>query len=222
MGIYDIFSRRHKKPPDVFQYDHLPEAFRVQVIYIWRAAIGDGEDYDARDFWSGIVPIIAKELGVFRLVDNPGLTDWDQCATFVMTAPTDDALSLIELSFKLFPAFLGQHHPYRERLQRPKAAISELNARFKLHGIGYEFINDSLIRIDSQYLHAATVQPALLLLKANKFKGAEKEFLQAHEHFRKGKYEDALTWALKSLESAMKMICEARKIPYDSQKDNAK
>lgn len=223
MAIYDIFSRRHKEPPDVFQYDDLPEAFRVQVAYIWREAIGDWDDDDAQKFWSQIVRILAKELGVFHLVDKRDLTPWAEWVTFFMTASTEDALSQIEMSFHFFPACVERYpYPFRETRQSAEDAISDLNERFKMHGIGYEFINDKIIRIDSQYLHAETVKPALLLLKTNKFKGAEEEFLQAHEHFRKGKHEDALTWALKSLESAMKTICEARKIPYDPKKDTAK
>lgn len=138
-----------------------------------------------------------------------------------MEASTDEALSLIEMSFRHLNKY-AEDRSHNPRPQSPADAVSELNARFTRHGIGYEFTNGRIIRVDSQYLHAASVQPALMLLKAKKFKGAEKEFLQAHEHFRKGKYEDAITWALKSLESAMKTICDARKIAYDPHKDTAK
>lgn len=221
MAIYDIFSLRHKKPPDVFQYDDLPKKFRVQVTYIWREAIGDENSRVASEYWSSIAGRLAKELGKHRLVDYAGLTGWGQCVAFVMESPTEDALSLIEIAFRHLHDYL-RIHPNPGTLTHPEDAVSELNARFKLHGIGYEFINGKIVRVDSQYVHATSVQPVLRLLKTNKFKGAEDHFLQAHEHFRGGKYEDAITCALKSLESAMKTICDARKIQYDPDKATAK
>ena len=45
MSIFDTYSKRRKKvekagTPDVYQYDHLPEPLRVQVIHIWNDALG--------------------------------------------------------------------------------------------------------------------------------------------------------------------------------------
>jgi hypothetical protein len=45
LSILDIFSKRQKVAEksgqlDVYQYDDLPKAFRVQVIHIWRSVIG--------------------------------------------------------------------------------------------------------------------------------------------------------------------------------------
>lgn len=220
LAIYEIFSRRDKKPPDVFQYDDLPQAFRVQVVYIWRDAMGDDQTFDAARYWATIVETLAKELGLFELADSRRIQgDWNQCMHFLETASTEHALSLIEMSFRhLAPHIQRSSYP---RSQSPANAIAELNARFKLHGIGYEFVNDKIIRIDSQYMHAESVKPALMLLKTSKFKGAEEEFIKAHEHYREGSYEDALTWALKSFESVMKTICVKRKIPCDQQKASA-
>jgi hypothetical protein len=45
MAIYDLFSKRKKirekeGQVDVYQYDSLPQPFRVQVVHIWNSAIG--------------------------------------------------------------------------------------------------------------------------------------------------------------------------------------
>jgi len=45
MGAYETFSKRQKKVEraghvDVYQYDHLPPPFRVQVVHIWNTALG--------------------------------------------------------------------------------------------------------------------------------------------------------------------------------------
>lgn len=220
MAIYDLFIRRDKKQPDVFQYDDLPNAFRVQVVHILTKVIGDDDDLYAPEYWKNVAEVLAKELGLFYLGDDRRATAWIQCANFLLTSSTDEALSLIEISFRHAPNH--QRNPHTSCPQLAVDGIDELNARFKMHGIGYEFVNDRIVRIDSQYLHSESIKPALVLLKSRKFKGAESEFMQAHEHFRKGKYEDTLTWALKAFESVMKTICDARKISYAPQKDTAK
>jgi hypothetical protein len=45
MGIYETFSKRMKRlaqaaQQDVYQYDELPETFRIKVAHIWESAIG--------------------------------------------------------------------------------------------------------------------------------------------------------------------------------------
>jgi hypothetical protein len=94
------------------------------------------------------------------------------------------------------------------------AAIAELNARFREHGVGYEF-NSEIIRVDSQILHAETVKPTLALLREPQYKGAQAEFLTAHEHYRHRRNKEALTESLKALESVMKSICAKRRWQYD-------
>jgi hypothetical protein len=48
MAIFKTFSKRQKEKlkqgqTDVFQYDVLPEPFRVQVIHLWNEALGTYE-----------------------------------------------------------------------------------------------------------------------------------------------------------------------------------
>ena len=53
------------------------------------------------------------------------------------------------------------------------------------------------------------------------FENAEKEFLSAHEHYRTGKYSEALIDCCKAFESVMKIICTKRKWKFDSTKATA-
>ncbi|MFW2454327.1 AbiJ-NTD4 domain-containing protein, partial [Aliarcobacter butzleri] len=66
-------------------------------------------------------------------------------------------------------------------------AINELNYRFKEHGVGFQFVENEIIRIDSELLHSEAVKPALKLLNEKNYKGAQEEFLSAYEHYRHGK-----------------------------------
>jgi secreted Zn-dependent insulinase-like peptidase len=126
-------------------------------------------------------------------------------------------LDVIELSFHMIDTktrdfnFLNR----RDASEIADAAIAELNYRFKEHGVGFQFVNGSIIRIDSELIHAEIVKPALALLHNKDFSGAEEEFLQAHEHYRHGNNKEALNECLKAFESTMKVICEKRQWVYD-------
>ncbi len=108
-----------------------------------------------------------------------------------------------------------------DRKLEPDKAITELNLRFKEHGVGYQYESGELLRIDSQYMHAEAVKPTLTVLRSKYYKGANEEFLKAHEHYRHGRHKECLVEALKAFESTMKAICEKRKWPYQ-QTDTAK
>ena len=54
------------------------------------------------------------------------------------------------------------------------------------------------------------------------FEGAQEEFLNAHEHYRKRNMKDALNSCLKAFESVMKTICDKRGWQYDKNTSTAK
>lgn len=228
MAIYETFSKRMKRlaqagQQDVYQYDELPQAFRVQVALIWNDVLGPA--IDERHFrtkskitWESIRDQVAKEKGVFYLGDNPRFNADIQCKKFVPTAPTDETLDIIEFSFRLIRrrdetwARATSNSPSVK--QKPDEAIQELNYRFREHGIGYQLVEGEIIRVDPQYLHAEAVKPALSLLNVAGFQGASNEFLEAHGHYRKGEHADAIADALKAFESTMKAICDTRGWSY--------
>src|SRR5437016_2900566 len=97
MPILDTFSKRQKRreragQPDVYQYDSLPVTFRIQVIYIWRTAIGPfgTEDWGghvpvSNQWWREIHDTLARELGVFRLSDKSA-NPFAQCCQYLKEA----------------------------------------------------------------------------------------------------------------------------------------
>jgi hypothetical protein len=82
-------------------------------------------------------------------------------------------------------------------------------------------VDGEIIRIDSEFIHTEVIKPALALLQAKQFSGAQAEFLKAHEHYRHGRQKEALTESCKALESTLKAICDKRKWAYDKQKDTS-
>jgi hypothetical protein len=239
MAIWDLFSKREARrnkqgQEDVYQYDDLPKAFRVQVVHIWDDVLGrwvqpsiyaSARDITPNVYWIEIFKVLTREKGVFAL-HNSGDNPCEQCHRYMLDAEAKDAMDLIELSLRFIDGPLRDLNPHeRQRwgLKSPDRAIEELNGRFRENGIGYEFAGGEIVRVDSKYIHAEAVRPALSLLHgAGKgFAGPLQEFLQAHEYHREGEDKDAITWALKAFESTMKAICTARHWGFDPHKDTA-
>lgn len=233
MSVFDLFSKRQKKlrgdVPDVYRYDSIPQPLRVQIVHIWRDALGDEDKY--RDQYGGpgvlrayefIVETLCREYGVFSLANDKNYGNrhyLEELANFLLTEKTTEkVLDVIELSFRCIDK-LTRRHDYMYKQNASEAAdeaIEELNERFREHGVGFQFTDGEIIRIDSELIHAEVVKPALALLRGREYAGAQEEFLKAHEHYRHGNHKEALAEALKAFESVMKVICTKRKWPYDS------
>jgi hypothetical protein len=231
MAILDIFSKRKKRldqagKPDVYQYDSLPQTFRAQVAHIWKDSIGPfsidslglGGESPANQFWKLIHDTLCREKGVFSLCGTG--TPIEQCVSYLLGSNSDDALDIIEFSFRVIDRLLRRLNPIEVELakikQGPDEAIEELNGRFREHGIGYQYLGGTIVRADSQFIHSDVVEPALALLNAEGFDGPADEFVRAFEHYRHRRYKEAVAEALKAFESTMKAICTARKWAYPS------
>jgi hypothetical protein len=223
MGVFETFSKRKKRlenvgKQDVYQYDHLPEAFRVQVVHIWKSAIGNyysssGYTTPSSQLWDAIFSTLCREHGVFVLGDSSDSPD-KQCRQFMLTTDTDRALDIIDLSFKVIDR-LSRRFDWQQKAsahisQEADEAIEELNERFRENGMGFQYVGGELIRVDSQFLHAETVKPALSLLNQAGFDGPADEFMRAFEHYRHGRHKESVAEALKAFESTMKAVCKAR------------
>ena len=65
----------------------------------------------------------------------------------------------------------------------------------------------------NDWTRGARVKPALNFLSQPFLKGAQHEFLRAHEHYRAGRSKEALNESLKAFESTLKSVCVKRKWP---------
>jgi hypothetical protein len=81
MAIFDIFSKRQKalrgELPDVYRYDKIPDPLKVQIIHIWRDALGDEQAYQneylgAKGMYQFIVETLCREYGLFELPREEG------------------------------------------------------------------------------------------------------------------------------------------------------
>jgi len=225
MGVLDIYSKRKRLlekagQPDVYSYHDLPDGLRVQVIHIWRTTLGPykiwlNDDRIPNKNWVLIHDRFCRELGLLTL-EPPRDNAFEKCCKYILDeSDIDNVLSLIEWSFGFIDTYWRSRFSWDKReaeaTQDPDDAITELNDRFKEHGIGYQYVSGKIISVDSQYIHAEAVRPAISLLQQSGFDGASEEFLKAHEHYRKGRNKEAIAEALKAFESTMKSICSFMK-----------
>jgi len=217
MGFQELFSKLKQKrqkadQPVIFKYDEIPEEFLHQVVHIWMDAIGPYNRYTSgKVVWDNIHNIVSRELGLPALGKRANSPE--NCIQFLFERDTDHVLDLIQVSFNAIEHYFGMYKGDPEWMQRqvglsfpPDLAIQELNHRFLEHDIGYQYQDGRIVRIDSLFTHSEIILPALQLLNDRKFKPALDEFLQAHEHYRHGRYESAINESLKAFESTMKII----------------
>lgn len=231
MSIFDLFSKRQKRArgdvPDVYLYDKIPQELRVQIVHIWRDVLGDSSEYhesytQSREAYKFIVETLCREYGLFGLPGYDKYGDRNylvELANFLLQEQNHErVMDAVELSFRVADR-MGRSYEFLHKSsasERVDKAIEELNARFREHGVGYQYSNGEILRVDSEFLHKEAILPALTLLRDKRFRGAQEEFLKAHEHYRRGNSKEALNECLKALESTMKSICERRKWKYDA------
>jgi hypothetical protein len=228
MPVFEIHSARKRRAeqgePEVYQYDHVPGPLRMQVRHILDGALGRW-DHDAPSYFGNRPPqnngflqklhnLLLREKGLPYLFKDRIDPKSDILEAVVKAFPdVDDWLDVVELCFRFILVMRDLSEGWRKELgvtQDVDDAIKELNTRFRQAGFGYQFEAGQIIRVDSQFLHAEVVKPALSLLADPRFAGAQEEFLSAHAHYRAGEYEDAILDANRAFESTMKAVCDIR------------
>lgn len=228
VGIYETYSKRLRKreraeQTDVYQYEEIPPELRVQIVHIWDSIIGSSyvsEHYApaSQKVYGFIQRALCREMGTFSLTGNINDSPEAQCKGLLLHGSTLEVLDVVEMSFRLIRN-LGSVYTWEDwppDHEQPDDSINELNHRFREHGVGYQFEGGEIVRVDSQYVHAEVVKPAISLLNTAGFEGASDEFLKAHEHYRNGRHKEAMTEALNAFESTMKAICDKNGWKYDS------
>lgn len=218
MAIFNLFSKRKKRErgevSDVYTYDALPEKLKIQLVMIWQEAIGElgrtSNQYESDGAFAFLLRTLQKEYGsIFKQKksDFHTFAEW-----FFAEQDIDKNLDAVELTCRFVDIYIRDY--YNIWTPKPKSspddAISEINGRFQEAGVGYQYVSGEIVRVDSQIIHKEVVLPALNLLSEAEYKGANIEFLSAHEHYRKQEYEDCLDDCLKAFESVMKVVCHKK------------
>jgi hypothetical protein len=233
MPVFETYASRvaaaaKAGSPDVYTYHELPPFLREQISQIFRDCIGPGWRVSSSQFgssppnaneeWEAIAAIMSREVESFLsyILPNDRRYGYGQCVGYIkLSDDLGGILSLVEIC-GLTMISLTESDPWgyrradRGATANPADGLVELNQRFLQHGVGYQFENGRIMRVDSQYFHAEVVKEALRLLCEPGFGKANEEFLTAHRHLREGKLRDCNTAALRAIETVLKVICDAR------------
>ena len=228
--IFELFSQRTREAeadnkPDVYQYDTVPAALRVQVQQILKDAVGPyyiPAAYDMHTYyhnpaaWDFIAKTLRRERGVHELAR--GETAASEVLNFIGGADVQGFIDAVEVCVRVIDKVIskwGDHDRERKGIeQSPTDAIEELNYRFRQAQLGYQFAEGQAFRIDSELAHDEMVKPALRILSRSEYEGAQEEFLGAHRHYRNGEYEEAISEASKAFESTLKITCDLNRWEY--------
>jgi len=216
MAIYNnLYSKRNKQTPDVFTYDVIPNKLKIQITRNWEKLhnnVDPNWEYEFYNEFDKVKEILCDEYGKKQLVQKTS-SRWlhrdsydEVLAFFEHSRILDECLDVIELvtSVTLENSKFFKCDPFK---YTPLEALEDLNARFLENGIGFEYREGEIIRIDNKLLHIEIIIPALHFLSAPEFQNANDEYLLAHEHFRHSRTKDCLNNCLKAFESTLKIIC---------------
>ena len=223
MGIQDIYSKRNKKPFDVFTYDTLPDKLKIQIGHIWKIFFNQVSDEKKDKIWELIHSTLCEEHGKKTLLEDGYGTRYYYSHKvghyFEKLTKVDEMLDVLEIVFRIIektPDILQLHYYFNQNGNYiPEQSIKDLNIRFLENGIGFEYQGGSIIRVDNTLLHKEVIISTLQFLSIETFKNANDEFINAHEHFRYKRHKECLADCLKALETTMKIICQENGWQYN-------
>lgn len=209
---YIPYIWRHKPVPEVYTYSSTPQ-LRVRLAKMLSDTIGA-----SHSSWSALSDAICRELGY----ENNDSNYTEQWLTWhLLTEPPSELvfLSVLEMACR-------QAVDSFDYLTDPGAATTQFSDRineiFDQHDVGYQFENGTILRRDSQFVHAQLVKPVLALLTDPRFASVNNEFMTAHTAYRNQDFKTSNVECLKALESTMKIICTDRKWAFDAKANASK
>ena len=187
MTIQDLYSQRNKKHQDVLSYDKLTEKLKIQIEHIWNNFFMQVGNDIKEEIWKSIHSTLCEAHGKKTLLsDSFGTKYYFSYKVehyFDEITNIDETLDVIEIVFRCInkiPKLSRQVHFKLDGNYKPEQAIKDLNARFLENGIGYEFHDRNIIRVDNTVLHKEIIIETLQFLSTQTFKNANDEFLSAH------------------------------------------
>lgn len=220
---YKPFFRREAEAngeiPDVWTYDTLPTNVRVQI---WQTFGSSDAFHWILETSKGICNFLRHEIGMERLSVYTyyySYQQWDyteELKEFFINKDFRLALSVVEcIAIAL--------NKKANTSSRHKNAIDDINYRLKEARIGYEFNTDAnmLIKKSDEAVYQLSIEPAFHLLSDLKFKESIDNFAKAFSDYQSGTTKDlenAITNALKALESTIKNICKLKGYEFNEEK----
>ncbi|MBX8533643.1 hypothetical protein K5D33_02815 [Pseudomonas cichorii] len=221
MPVMDLYSKRRRRElgllPDVFTYDDFDTNLRTQICYVLTDVLSIQSLNERAGNYASICRALRREYGVDQLVRDLRIRasfDEELMQFIRQERNIDRVLDAVELCYRVAEYYRDKSYAYGYPKENTghylDVLISEINARFKEHGKGYEVNSGKIFRVDSELVHVEVVKPAIAFLNLPEYIGPREEFFGAYEHYRHGDIKEALNDALKAFESTMKVVIEQR------------
>jgi hypothetical protein len=217
----DLFGQKEEIDKKTFlSYDDIPAETRQRVYDIiydnvlqnqtilafacipGKGIIQNTDDY--RKLWYEI----RKHKRIPHIYDSED--EQEKIYRWIMKCSVVDLLQTIDLFIHI-----KKNETQQEPNERLYNAINDINDLFKIDKIGYEIVNEKIIRKDSEFLHEQVIKQTINLLYTTEFKGPLVEFQKAQEHYIRKEYKDTIQEANNSFESTIKSVLIKRNISFN-------
>ena len=225
-----MYSKRSRPQPDTYRYN-VPREVRSRILYVLQqncGGFGQPHTFEStlgevgRKLQVAYGSLAASPYDAASMSDHPVIEHFFACRD-------DMALDFLEALFQTMGNAGGQRtvEAINDILQDSAVGyeltkfdqkIVETSGKTSLFGRTspreIETTYPQIIKKDSTFLHVEATQPALGVLSEEQYKGANEEFLKAHDHYRHQRYQECLNECLKAFESTMKIICHEKGWAY--------
>jgi hypothetical protein len=218
--MFELWSRRegHIRPPDEPLHAepgsrNFPQTFRVKVwnwgadamnALEWHTSMGEAVN-PFEDSVAALYGVLVQEYGREKLYTPPGpaslsgMTPSRQLSGHLKVCPDIEVMDFIDLIFQVSPAIdRGRHDG--------ESLATGINKIFRDEGVGYEVVDEQVVRTDGDITHGEAVVPAIRALASGRFGAAEEEFAKAVGYFATGDYRNTVIYANASFESVLKAV----------------
>jgi hypothetical protein len=201
----------------------LTEKLKIQIEHIWKNFFNQVGENSKEEIWEIIHSTLCEEHAKRTLFEsafgNGVRNSYKVEHYFEKLTNVEESLDVIEIVFRYIERTPKILKDFRyidfDGNYKPEQAVSDLNTRFLENGIGYNYQNQNIIRVDNTLLHKEVIIETLQFLSTQTFKNANDEFIKAHEHFRHKRQKECLVDCLKALETTMKIICQENNWHYN-------
>ena len=232
--IFGVFSRRPKASERATK--PLTFEFRNRVLLLCNSTLSDPIHYPGyssiSEFWSDIHTKLQFLHGRPTLTGKRATPVAEDAVSFLLNCSDEHFLDFVELIFtrvgdsnlvkSVNEFFDVDGLPYRltdfrySPVRRVHPTTLGLHSSDPDAGITASTLEayPQVVCVDNEAIHDTAIEPTLTFLTHPAFVQANKEFLEALRHYRKGENRDCVLKCGNSFESVMKIICDRKQWPY--------
>ena len=232
--IFGVFSRRPKASGRATK--PLTSEFKNRVLLLCTKTFSDHINFPGYprniDFWSDIHTKLQYLHGRPTLTGKRVASVEEDAVSFLLNCSDEYFLDFVELIFtcvrdsnlvkRVNEFFDVDGLPYRltdfrfspfRKVHPTTIGLPSSDPDAGIRASELEAL-PQVICVENEAIHERTIEPTLTFLTHPAFVQANKEFLEALKHYRKGEYRECVLKCGNSFESVMKIICDRKQWPY--------